>query len=250
MDPLIFQFFAKFQPMNRSVLHTALYLVFFSIAMGFLESAVVVYLRELYYPRGFHFPLVPMPPTIALTEFLREISTIVMLLAAGCLAGKNARQRFAWFIFCFAVWDIFYYIFLKFLLNWPESLLTWDILFLIPVLWTAPVIAPVIVSVTMILLAVSLLGIPENRKLTGILFFILCGAFMIFISFIWDFCAFTIRHESFSALLQTGSGKALLLYHPSRFNWILFAAGEVFIFFGIYRLITLNPAMQKKYHGL
>jgi hypothetical protein len=36
---------------------TIIWLAVFSMAMGYLESAVVVYLRKLYYPDGFKFPL-------------------------------------------------------------------------------------------------------------------------------------------------------------------------------------------------
>src|SRR5436190_14320204 len=91
---------------------TILLLSLFSIAMGFMESAVVIYLRELYYPDGFKFPLVPIPPHIALVEFLREAATLIMLVIIGGIAGKNPTQRFCFFLFCFAVWDLFYYIFL------------------------------------------------------------------------------------------------------------------------------------------
>jgi hypothetical protein len=59
----------------------------FSIAMGMLESAVVVYLRELYYPEGFAFPLKMMSSTLILTEILREAATLIMLIAIGVLAG-------------------------------------------------------------------------------------------------------------------------------------------------------------------
>src|SRR6201998_1661345 len=110
-----------------------IWLTAFSIAMGFLETAVVIYLRKLYYPHGFQFPLVPIDNDIAMVEFLREAATIIMLLGIGIIAGKNTSQKFGIFIYCFAVWDIFYYVFLKLLLGWPESLFTWDILFIIPV---------------------------------------------------------------------------------------------------------------------
>ncbi|MBK6833902.1 MAG: hypothetical protein IPG89_06345 [Bacteroidetes bacterium] len=65
-----------------------------------------------------------------------------MLVGAGIIAGKTRLTRFAYFIIAFAIWDIFYYVFLYVLLQWPESLFTWDILFLVPVPWTGPVIAP------------------------------------------------------------------------------------------------------------
>jgi hypothetical protein len=101
--------------------------------MGFLEAIVVVYLRQLYFPEGFDFPLNPIPPKILAIEWLREITTLVMLVSIGIIAGKNFLQRFSYFLYCFAVWDIFYYVALKLLLNWPPSLLTWDLLFLFPV---------------------------------------------------------------------------------------------------------------------
>ncbi|CAN5476760.1 hypothetical protein BH10BAC1_BH10BAC1_14060 [soil metagenome] len=130
----------------KPIIKTIIWLTVFSIAMGFLETSIVVYLRKLYYPAGFEFPLVPVPIDIATTEFWREVATIIMLIGAGVMAGKNATQRFVFFLYSFAIWDIFYYVFLKLLRNWPESLFTWDILFLIPVPCVGPVIAPCIVS--------------------------------------------------------------------------------------------------------
>ncbi len=99
---------------------------------------------------------------LALTEIFREAATLIMLVGIGIIAGRNSSERFAWFLYSFAVWDIFYYIFLKLLLNWPESFMTWDILFLIPATWVGPVIAPVIVSITMI--AFALIILYSNQK--------------------------------------------------------------------------------------
>src|SRR5215204_495359 len=129
-----------------------IWVTIFSIAMGFMETAIVVYLRKIYYPGGFQFPLVPMEADLVLVEILREAATIIMLVGIGILIGKNTSQKFAYFIYCFAIWDLCYYIFLKLLLDWPESLLTPDILFLIPVPWVGPVIGPCIISMTMIVL--------------------------------------------------------------------------------------------------
>ena len=113
--------------------NTLVWITIFAVCMGIFESAIVIYIRELYYPSGFGFPLVPIEPKIAITELLRELASLFMLLSVGVLVGKNLSQRFAWFIYTFAVWDIVYYVFLYLILQWPESLLTWDILFLIPV---------------------------------------------------------------------------------------------------------------------
>jgi len=236
---------------NPGFRQTLLWLTFFSIAMAFLESAVVVYLRELYYPQGFGFPLVIMPGRIAITEILREMATIIMLLAAGYLSGRNAGQRFAWFIYGFAVWDIFYYVFLKLLVNWPESLLTWDILFLIPVVWTGPVIAPIGVSLTMILLAATILhfenaGIPVAGSRVVKLCFI-TGAFLVFLSFIQDYSAYLITHHPPGTILQPeASSRAFTQYIPDAFNWWLFWAGEVVILTGIVLLCIEN--LKKRTH--
>ena len=118
----------------------------FAISMAYLESAVVVYLRELYYPDGFQFPLTGIPLRILIIEIGREAATILMLYAYAKSVGSNGREVMAYFSLNFGVWDIWYYIWLKLLLDWPATILDWDILFLIPVPWVGPVLAPVIVS--------------------------------------------------------------------------------------------------------
>src|SRR4051812_35804258 len=122
------------------------WLTIFSVAMGYLEGAVVIYLRKLYYPEGFSFPLKVMDASTGAVEFLREAATLFMFLSVAALCGKNLKERFAWFCFCFGVWDLVYYAVLKLALNWPLSWFEWDILFLIPVPWVGPVLAPCIVS--------------------------------------------------------------------------------------------------------
>ncbi len=125
-------------------------LAVFAIAMAFLEAAVVVYLRELYYPEGFSFPLKMIPAKIYAIELGREAATIIMLAAVGWFSGKSFTSRFAGFAMAFGVWDIFYYLFLKITLDWPSGLMDWDLLFLIPLPWLGPVLAPVIVSVSLL----------------------------------------------------------------------------------------------------
>jgi len=203
----------------------------FIISMAYVESAVVVYLRELYYPGGFSFPLVTMSLRVAVTEIFRELATLIMLLAVGYLAGSNFRQRFAWFIIGFGVWDIFYYIFLKLLINWPDSWFTWDILFLIPILWTGPVIVPILVSVTMILLSLAFLyadrrkGSNQFRRIIWL--FIITGSVLIFLSCTWDFGSFLASRKSLRSVLTPGIHSGLItMYIPGAFNWILFMAGE------------------------
>ncbi len=222
-----------------------IWITFLAVSMAFVESAVVIYLRELYYPAGFDFPMVSMPGKIAMTEILREIATLIMLLAMGFLAGRNARQRFAWFIYSFAIWDLFYYVFLKLVLDWPASWFTWDILFLVPVVWTGPVLAPVLVSLTMIILAFTILYIDQRSEQCliswPVVLLIVLGSVLIFVSFIRDFSSFVIRHSSFSAMLKADSAsKMLQIYLPDSFNWFILLAGEISIFSGIILLFFHN----------
>ena len=136
--------------------------VIFSIAFGYIEAAVVVYLREIFYPDGFTFPLTifgvdPFWKRFLLTEIGREAATIVLIFTGAWLFGRNRRQRFAYFLTIFAIWDIFYYVWLKVLLNWPASIMDWDILFLIPVPWASAVLYPVLISVTLLIFAAVIL---------------------------------------------------------------------------------------------
>ena len=144
---------------HKSLLVTTL----FASAMAFLESAIVVYLRLIYYPGGFSFPLTDIPAEILIIEILREAATIIMLLTVSWMLARDRREWFAYFAYNFGVWDIFYYIWLKLFLNWPESVYEWDILFLIPLPWVGPVLAPVIVSVLLILAGLFLLAYPELK---------------------------------------------------------------------------------------
>jgi len=216
-------------------------LTVFGIAMGFLEAAVVVYLRDLFYPEGFAFPLKPMSLHALSTEYLREIATIVMLLCVSIFGGRNACERFSIFLFSFGIWDIFYYVWLKVLLDWPASLFTYDILFLIPVAWIAPVLAPVICSITMIGIAGCIISLTQNgyavviRPHQCIVF--IAGVLLIFITFIWDFSRI-ILHGGFIGKLWTLSAdpdfqRIVAEYVPNAFQWPLFAAGEGLIVFSL-----------------
>jgi hypothetical protein len=208
----------------------------FAIAMAFLETAVVAYLREILYPGGFSFPLSPVPADMAVTELLREVATLVMLVTAGILAARNFSTGFAWFIYGFAIWDIFYYVFLKLLLGWPESLLTWDVLFLIPTTWTGPVLSPVLVSLTMILLALVILVHSERGKETRILRWewigFTAGSLVLVFGFVLDYSQYMLDHFSLFGMLQVKDPRVLeaaTRYVPRRFPWWIFGAGEAII---------------------
>jgi len=193
------------------VKRTLLAVTAFAAAMGFLEAAVVVYLRLHFYPGGFSFPLAIIPEDVLLVEVAREAATIIMLAAVGWLAGGRFLLRFSYFCFAFGVWDIGYYLFLKITLDWPASLLTDDILFLIPLPWVGPVLAPVLVSLCLVAAALVVLrreSMGEPVSIPPLLWVLVTlGGLMILFSFLTS--ADAVMHRQ----------------APSQFNWFLFGAG-------------------------
>ena len=215
---------------NDSKAKLFIWLSFFSIAMGVLEAIVVIYMRKLYYPEGFNFPLKEIEPAIGLAEFIREAATIVMLFSVGFITGRNRNDRFLYFIFCFGIWDLVYYLFLKLFLDWPSSVFDWDILFLIPFPWVGPVLAPCIVSITMIGVAVLFFAndIKLSKRNVGLL---LTGCLVIIYTFCVDYIH--LISNSNSRGWVPGSDRSLFSeinnYIPQHYNWLLFFIGEGFI---------------------
>jgi hypothetical protein len=186
-------------------------LALYGIAMGVLEAAVVVYLRELYYPEGFRFPLVDLPRAVLSVELVREACTLVMLGTVAFLAGRDRLDRFFVFAFLFGTWDLAYYAGLWAFLGWPESLWTWDVLFLIPVIWASPVFYPALIAVALVVGFVvhdvlrrrgeALVPTTGEWIVSGI------GALVLIVSFCWDW-------------REVWAGRT-----PERFVWWIYAPG-------------------------
>ncbi len=209
----------------------------FALAMGFFEAILVIYLRELYYPEGFEFPLNLIDPDILSFELIRELATLLMLVCIGLLAGKTSLQQFGFFLFSFAVWDLFYYCGLKLLIGWPDSLLTWDILFLIPITWAGPVLAPVICSFSMIYMATLLFAGETAKKHFKLISYewalIISGAVTIFLSFIRDYTQLLVKGGYLNKLSSLTTNQDfindLTSYIPENFRWGVFLLGIVLI---------------------
>jgi hypothetical protein len=120
----------------------------FAIAFGFVEAAVVVYLRAAtgLWPGPPAKVLGALPPILLRIECFREAATIIMLGGIAFLAGQSVKQKFISFLWIFALWDFSYYIWLRVAIGWPASFLDSDVLFLIPVPWVAQVWFPILVS--------------------------------------------------------------------------------------------------------
>ncbi|MFC2101641.1 hypothetical protein ACFLS7_01455 [Bacteroidota bacterium] len=241
--------------MNRQIVPLTL----FAIAMGFLESAVVVYLRAIYYPEGFAFPLKIIEGPIAITEIIREAATVIMLITVSMLAARHWIIRFAWFIYLFAIWDIFYYVLLWLLLGWPESLFTWDILFLIPTTWVGPVLAPLINSVTMIVLAVAIIRVGQmgqveqvgqvgqvrrdgRVRMTGLEWgLLIIGSLITMAAYMEDYTRHMLKRFTFIDWISLSDTSGIMehasTYTPTSFNWWLFLAGTLLFFLAIFLFV-------------
>jgi len=190
--------------------------VLYAIAMAWVESAVVLYLRSMidrlepYQPD----PL-PIIGGFAAVELPRELATLVMLFTVGWLAGRTWRARLGYAAVAFGVWDIFYYVFLKIFCGWPHSLLDWDVLFLLPLPWWGPVLAPVLISLLMILWGTwasqfesSRCPTPSNRPV-----------------WILNFAGMALALYAFMADAITAASRGLDSVRtvlPGRFDWPLF----------------------------
>ena len=132
----------------------------YAIAMAFLEAVVVVYIRGLLRITNDHVALGPY----VTMEMWREAATIVMLASVGWLAGRRRADRLAYGLFAFGLWDIWYYVWLKVLTGWPETLLSWDVLFLIPLRWWGPVLSPVLIAALICVSAVLVVARMERGQ--------------------------------------------------------------------------------------
>ncbi|MCY1722165.1 hypothetical protein OU798_17560 [Prolixibacteraceae bacterium Z1-6] len=227
-------------------------LFIFATTMGCLEAIVVVYVRELYYPDGFCFPLKILPQWLIGIEIVREFSTLAMLGAVAWISGKIFLKRLSVFLFIFGIWDIMYYLALKIFLNWPESLLTWDILFMIPITWIGPVLAPVICSALMIIMSL-LFDYFQNREnikqLRASEYFLLFGgAAIIYFTFTFDFGMILVKGNFlphfFSMPNHPGFQEIMSTFTPTRFNWEIFTIGILLNCFGM--ILFVRRALKTK----
>ncbi|MFA7708231.1 MAG: hypothetical protein WCX73_04745 [Candidatus Pacearchaeota archaeon] len=225
--------------MEKGVTRRLVWIGIFAIAMAFVETMIVFYLRKLYYPNNILFPLnMSMPSQILFLELFREACTLIMLAAIAILAGKIAKEKFAYFIYAFAIWDIFYYIWLKLTLDWPASLMTWDVLFLIPITWASPMVCPMIVSLTMILGALIFLYLPKHRFTKKQIWLLSFGGLLIYTSFIWNYTTLYLKKAFILKFSERMLGEEIIAstaaYTPDYFNWPLFVLGEILVLLGIY----------------
>jgi len=97
-------------------------------------------------------------------EMAREACTMLLLGAVAWLAGRRGADRAGAFLLSFGIWDLTYYGVLKLVVGWPDTVSAWDILFLIPLPWVAPVWAPVTVATIFVAVGSYLFWTAERER--------------------------------------------------------------------------------------
>jgi len=203
--------------------------------MAYLESAVVVYLRAMYGINDLLNDINLEPDIYTFIEIGREAATIVMLVFISLLAGDNRQKKIGYFFIAFGIWDIFYYVWLYLFIQWPKSLLEWDILFLIPLPWWGPVIAPILISI--LLISIGFLLINDIKfKVTTIDWILFCLSIIVLL--------YTFTEDSIISII---SGMVKLTeIRPTSFNWVLFLTA--YISWIIITIKVFYPGLSSNYN--
>ena len=225
---------------NRISLFRWWLVALYAAAMAWVEAAVVFYLRSMIGRIEPHQPdPLPVIGGFASVELPRELATLVMLLAVGALTGRTWRARLGYTAIAFGVWDIFYYVFLKIMCGWPHSLLDWDILFLLPLPWWGPVLAPVLISLLMILWGTFASQFERAPQAT------LSNWRVWVLSFIGVALALYVFMANAIAVFPGGLD-AVRMVLPERFNWPLFCLALMLLSAPViqigWRLLMARPA--------
>jgi hypothetical protein len=200
-----------------------LIVVLFAIAMAWVEAASVYYIRVVvdrivpYQPN----PL-PVDGVLGAVELVREAATLLMLLTVGILAGRTWHERLGYSALAFGVWDVLYYVFLRVMSGWPTSLLDWDVLFLLPLPWWGPVLAPVSIALLMAVWGTLVTQSGDRVAATS------------FRSRPWALgwlgialALYVFMADAIHALPQGREAMRQVL--PTAFNWFLFSVALVFM---------------------
>ena len=203
--------------MNKTVIKI-LWVSVFSIAMAYLEAAVVVYLRRVYGISDLILQVPPFDAQIAAIELGRELATLVMLLSIGWISGETFQSRVGFAFITFGLWDIFYYLWLRVFIGWPQSILEPDLLFLIPLPWWGPVLAPVLIALLMVIGGIfAVIKVEKNGPLHIDAWSWVCliaGVLILLYTFMAD-----------ALIALPADASTLSGLKPSQFNWPVYFIG-------------------------
>lgn len=205
------------------------WLTLFAVAMAYLEAAIVVYLRQAYYPEHV---LVIFPPRMLFevdmaVELGREVATLVMILAVAGLVARRLVDVLAAFFYVFGIWDIFYYVWLKVTIGWPVSWSEWDVLFLIPWAWAGPWLTAAAIALLFVIWGGAVLVSARTCRFTA-------RAAITFLSGMLLTAAAFLQP---AAPYLSGGMAAFAEFRPDRFWWPLYLAGYALMALGLFMVL-------------
>ena len=219
----------------------------FAIAMAWVEAASVFYIRALV-DRIVPYQANPLPQeamtgTLGYVELWREAATLVMIATLGLLAGRTWRRRAGYAALAFGAWDIFYYVFLRLISGWPRTLLDWDILFLLPLPWWGPVLAPV--SIALVMIVWGTLTTQSDDAATDARWTFLTAALG------WVGIALALAVFTIDAWRALPDGRdAVLRVLPTTFNWPLFWVALLLMASPVLHQLAYLPAKKSELRRL
>ena len=190
----------------------------YAIGMAWVEAACVYYLRVMT-DRIDPYQEQPLPlqGLLGHVELVREAATLIMLLMVGMLAARTWPRRLAYTVIAFGIWDIFYYVFLRIISDWPRSPFDWDVLFLLPLPWWGPVLAPVCIALLMIIWGTLATQVAESTPAAAFTRMVWVMSALGIALALYVFMAASIR----SIPQGLDATRSVL---PTSFNWSLFCA--------------------------
>ena len=227
-----------YEAMNKKKLF---YIAIYAIGMAYLEATIVVYLRGLYGIADLMTSVPAFDPQVSIIELGRELATLIMLLAVGLASGKRLQSQIGFALYAFGLWDIWYYIWLVVFIGCPHSLFDWDLLFLIPLPWWGPVIAPVMISVLMII-GGARLALLEERG------FLVRPKWPDWAMLATGACTMLYAFMSNAIASLPSSVESLNDLRPSSFLWSIFLVGYGIATYAIWRILYKSldePAMHR-----
>jgi hypothetical protein len=205
----------------------------YAVAMAYVESAAVLYLRTIYGgidPVGPRHPVFNPIPDFVWIEIGREAATMLMLASVAFLAARTTVGRIGAFGVAMGTWDVFYYVFLWVFAGWPASALAPDVLFLIPLPWWGPVLSPVLLALLIVGAGAAAMarelgnGVPRPHR--GDIFAVLVGA---------GICLFAFMFSSLAALPD--GIEAAYYVRGGPFPWPIFVFGATIGVVGLVRVL-------------
>lgn len=218
------------KPLLKSLVKRMIFVSLFGVAMAYMEAAVVVYLRRINTILEMVEFSVPLSPNIAWVEIGREFCTLLMILTVAWIAGTKLQSKIGYFIMIFGIWDIFYYLWLKILMNWPATLLDNDLLFLLPLPWWGPVIAPMLLALLMSLFGLGMvIGEVQGQRIKihwpeGVA--MVAGVLL---------CLYTFMADGLAG--SSSSPLSLENHLPGPFQWTSYLSGLCLLIFAVWRIV-------------